>query len=91
MQKKRTAKDKGPGREITELTRICVCVYFASGDSIKDICETLHRTTRTVNRILTECGRNGMFERYVDKSPICDYRTARRRMEEFLGKRGYGK
>ena len=53
-------------REVTNTTKMLICVYTAEGMSIKDIALFLNRPEVVVADILEECKRNGKYRAYVD-------------------------
>lgn len=49
-------------RPVTQTTRMCICRWHYEGDSIKLICELLHREESVVINILRKSFRNGFYK-----------------------------
>ena len=75
---KRKAKDQGPYRSITVLTRKLICVYTAEGMTTEEISITLRRPGKVIKEILEECKKNGKYDFYIENSPILQDKRKRR-------------
>lgn len=70
-------------RVITKTTRMLICVYYAEGADITDICIDLHRNPEEVKEILKECIKSNEYLHFADGSLLCNLKKAKERMREF--------
>lgn len=70
-------------RRATATTKKLICIYYAQGDEICEICDTLKRNASQVKRILRACIKSGDYLKYAEGSIFTDMKMAAERMESF--------